>query len=112
MRPNGTSASNRPAGRPRVPAQPRSLGRAQARTWRAVGAPPKSALPPPRDPAAGAGGWPRAAPESPAGLRDNAPSPGGTTRAALDVLMADNGLPALLDRAVAAATARSRELAN
>jgi len=35
-----------------------------------------------------------------------------TTRAALDVLMADDGLARLLERAVAAATARSRELAS
>jgi len=42
----------------------------------------------------------------------NVTSPGGTTRAALDVLMAEHGLPEMLDRAVAAATARSRELAN
>jgi pyrroline-5-carboxylate reductase len=40
-------------------------------------------------------------------------SPGGTTRAALDVLMAPgNGLDELMERAVAAATARSRELAS
>jgi pyrroline-5-carboxylate reductase len=39
-------------------------------------------------------------------------SPGGTTAAALDVLMAADGLGALMDKAVAAATARSRELAG
>jgi pyrroline-5-carboxylate reductase len=39
-------------------------------------------------------------------------SPGGTTRAALDVLMGDQGLAELMDRAVAAATRRSRELAR
>jgi pyrroline-5-carboxylate reductase len=50
--------------------------------------------------------------ESPAQLRENVTSPGGTTRAALDVLMAKDGLPALLERAVAAAAARSRELAS
>ncbi|MGE0259786.1 MAG: pyrroline-5-carboxylate reductase [Alphaproteobacteria bacterium] len=50
--------------------------------------------------------------EAPARLRENVTSPGGTTRAALDVLMAEGGMPDLLDRAVAAATARSRELAN
>ncbi len=45
-------------------------------------------------------------------LRENVTSPGGTTAAALDILMADNGLKALLDRAVAAATQRSRALAK
>ena len=44
-------------------------------------------------------------------LRVNVTSPGGTTEAALQVLMAPDGLPPLLRRAVAAATARSRELA-
>src|SRR5206468_12097593 len=45
-------------------------------------------------------------------LRQNVTSPGGTTAAALDVLMAKNGLGALMDKAVAAATRRSRELAG
>jgi pyrroline-5-carboxylate reductase len=39
-------------------------------------------------------------------------SPGGTTAAALDVLMADDGLDRLMREAVAAATRRSRELAG
>jgi pyrroline-5-carboxylate reductase len=50
--------------------------------------------------------------ESAAQLRENVTSPGGTTRAALDVLMAADGLEALIARAVAAAAARSRELAS
>ena len=45
-------------------------------------------------------------------LRKNVTSPGGTTAAALAVLMADDGLPPLMTRAVAAATARSIELAK
>jgi pyrroline-5-carboxylate reductase len=46
-------------------------------------------------------------------LRVNVTSPGGTTQAALEVLMAEkDGLAALMARAVAAATKRSRELAN
>jgi pyrroline-5-carboxylate reductase len=65
-----------------------------------------------RETVAGAGELARLSPESPARLRENVTSPGGTTRAALDVLMADDGLARLLDRAVAAATARSRELAS
>jgi pyrroline-5-carboxylate reductase len=39
-------------------------------------------------------------------------SPGGTTAAALEVLMGAGGLQQLMTRAVAAATARSRELAK
>jgi pyrroline-5-carboxylate reductase len=61
---------------------------------------------------AGAGELARQSAEGPARLRENVTSPGGTTRAALDVLMAEDGLPALLERAVAAAARRSRELAN
>ena len=45
-------------------------------------------------------------------LRQNVTSPGGTTAAALNVLMGKDGLQQLMIRAVAAATARSRELAN
>jgi pyrroline-5-carboxylate reductase len=51
-------------------------------------------------------------PESAAQLREAVTSPGGTTRAALDVLMASDGLETLLTRAVLAATQRSRELAE
>ncbi len=43
-------------------------------------------------------------------LRQNVTSPKGTTEAALKVLMAPDGLTALLTRAVAAATRRSEEL--
>jgi pyrroline-5-carboxylate reductase len=49
------------------------------------------------------------APES---LRQNVTSPGGTTAAALQVLMADHGLFELLQTAVVAAAHRSRELAG
>jgi pyrroline-5-carboxylate reductase len=45
-------------------------------------------------------------------LRENVTSPGGTTAAALDVLTGKDGLAPLLNRAVAAATRRSRELAD
>ena len=51
--------------------------------------------------------------EEPAGtLRRNVTSPGGTTEAALEVLMGENGLQPLMTRAVAAAAKRSRELAD
>ncbi len=45
-------------------------------------------------------------------LRKNVTSPGGTTAAALDVLMGPGGVETLLTTAVAMATRRSRELAD
>jgi pyrroline-5-carboxylate reductase len=45
-------------------------------------------------------------------LRRNVTSPGGTTAAALDVLMGNGGLDQLMTEAVAAATRRSRALAG
>ncbi len=48
----------------------------------------------------------------PAELRANVTSPGGTTAAALSVLMGPGGIDLLMERAVAAATQRSRELAG
>ena len=45
-------------------------------------------------------------------LRQNVTSPGGTTQAALEVLMAKDGLHPLMIRAIAAATKRSIELAK
>jgi pyrroline-5-carboxylate reductase len=45
-------------------------------------------------------------------LRKNVTSPNGTTYAALQVLMAEQGMQPLLDEAIAAATLRSRELAS
>ena len=48
----------------------------------------------------------------PATLRQNVTSPGGTTQAALSLLMQPDGLPALMRAAVAAAAQRSRELAR
>ena len=43
-------------------------------------------------------------------LRINVTSPNGTTQAALDVLMSENGLYDLMTKAVIAARDRSREL--
>jgi pyrroline-5-carboxylate reductase len=61
---------------------------------------------------AGSGELARVSPESAAALREAVTSPGGTTRAALDVLMAADGLEPLLRRAVLAAAKRSKELAG
>jgi pyrroline-5-carboxylate reductase len=62
---------------------------------------------------AGAGALAMQGSDSPEQLRINVTSPNGTTQAGLEVLMdAASGLPPLIDRTVAAATDRSRELAN
>ena len=45
-------------------------------------------------------------------LRQNVTSPGGTTAAALEVLMGKDGMQPLMIRAIAAATKRSKELAK
>jgi pyrroline-5-carboxylate reductase len=61
---------------------------------------------------AGCGELLHRSPHDPGTLRQNVTSPGGTTAAALEVLMAPDGLESLMTRAVAAATKRSRELAG
>jgi len=60
----------------------------------------------------GSGELARVSDETAAQLRKNVTSPGGTTAAALEVLMGEGGFAALMTRAVAAATRRSRELAG
>ncbi len=61
----------------------------------------------------GAGELAERAAESPEQLRINVTSPGGTTAAALEVLMdRERGFPALLREAVAAGAKRSRELGS
>lgn len=49
---------------------------------------------------------------SPAHLRVNVTSPGGTTAAALEVLMGEEGLAPLMERAIAAAKRRAGELSG
>jgi pyrroline-5-carboxylate reductase len=85
---------------------------ALARAGETEGLPSELALRLARSTVAGSGELARISEESPAQLRENVTSPGGTTRAALDVLMATDGLEPLIERAVAAAAARSRELAS
>jgi pyrroline-5-carboxylate reductase len=58
----------------------------------------------------GSGALLAASGESAGALRESVTSPGGTTEAALRVLRAADGLDALMARAIAAATARGREL--
>lgn len=84
---------------------------ALAAAGEAEGLAPDLALTLARETVAGAGALALASEESPAQLRINVTSPGGTTQAALEVLMdEEDGFPALLRRAVKAAADRSREL--
>jgi pyrroline-5-carboxylate reductase len=65
-----------------------------------------------RETISGSGELLRRSDVSAATLRENVTSPGGTTAAALGVLMGRDGLASLLERAVAAAADRSRQLAR
>lgn len=65
-----------------------------------------------RQTVAGSGALLAASSEDAAALRTAVTSPKGTTERALAVLMAEDAWPALISRAIAAATARSRELAG
>jgi len=78
----------------------------------AQGIPPDLARRMARATVAGSGALLAASAEDAAQLRRNVTSPKGTTERALAVLMAEGAWPALMDRAIAAATARSRELAG
>ncbi len=88
------------------------LAEALAEAGVAAGLPAALAKKLARDTVAGAGELLHRSPLPAATLRDNVTSPGGTTAAALAVLMGKDGLTALMTRAIAAATARSRELAG
>jgi pyrroline-5-carboxylate reductase len=61
---------------------------------------------------AGSGALLAESPLSASTLRENVTSPGGTTAAALEVLMAADGLDPLMEKAVAAARRRAQELAG
>lgn len=78
----------------------------------AAGLKPELAMQLARATVTGAGELLRQSPLDAATLRQNVTSPNGTTHAALQVLMAKDGLEPLMTAAVAAATKRSRELAQ
>jgi pyrroline-5-carboxylate reductase len=88
------------------------LAEALAQAGAAAGLPRELAVKLARATVAGSGELLNRSPHDPATLRQNVTSPGGTTAAALDILMAADGLGALMSKAVAAATQRSRELAG
>lgn len=75
-----------------------------------AGLPPQDAARLARSTIAGAAALMARSGEEPAELRKQVTSPGGTTQAALEVLMGEHGFPDLIREAVAAATRRSKEL--
>jgi pyrroline-5-carboxylate reductase len=88
------------------------LAEAMAQAGCAAGLPAALATKLARETVAGAGELLHRSPLDAATLRQNVTSPGGTTAAALEVLMGPAGFEALLTEAIAAATRRSRELAG
>jgi len=65
-----------------------------------------------RETVAGSGELLHRSEQDSATLRQNVTSPGGTTAAALEVLMGQDGMQPLMIRAIAAATQRSKDLAK
>lgn len=88
------------------------LVEAMARAGERAGLPPDMAMRLARATVSGSGELLHRSPESAAQLRQNVTSPGGTTAEALKILMADDGVQPVFDRAIAAAARRSRELAG
>ena len=88
------------------------LAEALAEAGTAAGLPQPLAVKLARETVAGSGELLHQSPLDAATLRENVTSPGGTTAAALKVLMGQHGLGPLMEAAVTAATARSRELAG
>jgi len=88
-----------------------SLTEAMAKAGERAGLPSGLSRSLARETVAGAAALMAATDDDPAQLRADVTSPGGTTEAALRVLMDDERWASRVDRAVAAAAARSRELA-
>jgi pyrroline-5-carboxylate reductase len=88
------------------------LAEALAQAGVAAGLPPALAAKLARETVAGSGELLHRESLDAAELRENVTSPGGTTAAALEVLMGKDGLAALMTAAVAAATRRAHELAD
>ncbi|MBV9244182.1 MAG: pyrroline-5-carboxylate reductase [Methylobacteriaceae bacterium] len=89
------------------------LAECMAAAGEAMGLPPDLAARLARSTIEGAGELMFRSPDVPvATLRQNVTSPGGTTAAALDVLMSEHGLGRLMRAAIAAATRRAAELSG
>ncbi|TPP11592.1 pyrroline-5-carboxylate reductase [Rhizobium glycinendophyticum] len=83
-----------------------------AEAGRKAGLPADLAMRLARETVAGAGELMHQSPDPASKLRQNVTSPGGTTAAALSVLMADDGMQPLFDVAIEAARKRAEELAQ
>ena len=94
------------------PAYVFALAECMAAAGEALGLEPELAAQLARSTVAGSGAMLGQLPEDATTLRQNVTSPGGTTAAALDVLIGDQGLSLLMRKAMSAAQARSRELAK
>lgn len=88
------------------------LTEAMAHAGRMAGLNPELADRLARATVSGAGELLHQSPLPPSTLRENVTSPGGTTAAALEVLMGPDGLKDLMTKAIAAATQRSKDLAS
>jgi pyrroline-5-carboxylate reductase len=88
------------------------LAEAMASAGIAAGLPPALATRLAHDTVTGSGELLHRSQLSAATLRENVTSPGGTTAAALDVLLGPGGFEELMTKAIAAATRRSRDLAG
>ena len=88
------------------------LAEEMARAGVAAGLPAELAMKLARETVSGSGELLHRSELDAATLRKNVTSPGGTTAAALDVLMGAEGFEPLLTKAIAAATKRSKELAK
>ncbi len=83
-----------------------------AEAGRKAGLPADLAMRLARETVAGAGELLHQSPDPASQLRKNVTSPGGTTAAALSVLMADDAMQPLFDQAIEAARKRAEELAQ
>ncbi|TCL74776.1 pyrroline-5-carboxylate reductase [Rhizobium sp. BK251] len=83
-----------------------------AEAGRKLGLPADLAMRLARETVSGAGELLHQSPDDASRLRQNVTSPGGTTAAALAILMAENGMQPLFDAAIAAARKRAEELAG
>ncbi|MGI9351759.1 MAG: pyrroline-5-carboxylate reductase [Rhizobiaceae bacterium] len=86
------------------------LAECMAQAGISAGLPPELAMTLARETVSGAGELLHLSEDEPSVLRKNVTSPGGTTAAALEVLMAPEAMPKILEQAVLAAKKRSQEL--
>ncbi|MDG1707844.1 MAG: pyrroline-5-carboxylate reductase dimerization domain-containing protein, partial [Emcibacteraceae bacterium] len=88
------------------------LAEVMAAAGEAIGLPEELSKKLARETVSGAGALLEASSERTSKLRENVTSPGGTTAAALDVLMSEEGIAKIMRRAMQEAKNRSKELAG